>query len=253
MSHSSGLPAHKPYFEKIGKMPMGVRKEEMVKCILEENLLNFPGESNIYSDLGYILLGRIIEEKSGKALNEYWKEKIASPLSLNKKLIFPKKDDAERLTFASTNSFSRGEIKFPTVVNDDNCRILGGVAGHAGLYGTIEGVMSLCENILLQWSDQSSHPSYSKKLLKKSLVKEKNSRWTPGFDTPSDVGSSSGNFFSSESVGHLGFTGTSFWMDLKKKIVIVLLTNRVFFGEKNEKLKKIRPVVHDLVMQEISK
>ncbi len=253
MSHTSGLPAHKPYFEQIGKMPMEARKEEMVKCILEEKLLNLPGLSSIYSDLGYILLGRIIEEKSGKALNEYWREKIAAPLSLHKKLIFPKKNNEKRLTFAFTNSSSRDGENFSVEVNDDNCRILGGVAGHAGLYGTIEGVLPLCENILLQWYGDSIHPSYSQKLLKKSLTREKKMRWTPGFDTPSAVGSSSGNFFSSESVGHLGFTGTSFWIDLKKKIVIVLLTNRVFFGSENEKLKKIRPFVHDLVMQEILK
>ena len=138
------------------------------------------------------------------------------------------------------------------IVHDDNCRVLGGVAGHAGLFGTIDGVLSLCENILTGYNDQSTHPSFSNDNLRIVLEKQKNSSWTLGFDTPSPAASSSGRYFSKLSVGHLGFTGTSFWIDLQRGVCIVFLSNRTFFDGENERFKKVRPIVHDSIMQEIN-
>jgi serine-type D-Ala-D-Ala carboxypeptidase len=251
MSHRSGLPAHKPYFESLTEIPLEMRREETIKRILKENLLSFPGEKSLYSDLGYILLGHIIEKISERPLDEYWQEKISAPLSLQGIILFPKEEDTEKLSFASTGTSSNKGGKLSIHVHDDNSRMLGGVTGHAGLFGTVEGVLFLCENILLEWLNLSQHPSYSNKELKFALKKEYDRQWTPGFDTPSSVGSSSGKYFSRYSVGHLGFTGTSFWIDPAKKIIIVLLTNRVFWGNENNKIKKIRPLVHDLIMKKL--
>jgi CubicO group peptidase (beta-lactamase class C family) len=163
-------------------------------------------------------------------------------------IIFPTKEDRKKRTFASTGVSVAAKY---SIVHDENSRILGGVSGHAGLFGTTEGVLALCENILLQWLSLSSHPSYFNKDLRDALKRNKDEQWTPGFDTPSSTGSSSGKYFSGCSVGHLGFTGTSFWIDLEKSIVIVLLTNRVFFGNENNKIREFRPVVHDLIMKRL--
>jgi len=251
MSHCSGLPAYKSYFDKLENIPFELRKDKIIKWILKENLESMPGEKNCYSDLGYILLGYIIEEKSGKSLDNYWKNKIIVPLSLEKKILFPKKEDKKNRIFASTGYYPNEKERYTVLVNDNNSQALGGITGHAGVFGTVEGVLFLCENILLEWLNMSVHPSYSNKELRLALKKVKGHQWTAGFDTPSEAGSSSGKFFSCCSVGHLGFTGTSFWIDLTKKIIIVFLTNRVLWDDKNERIKKIRPLVHDLVMEKL--
>jgi CubicO group peptidase (beta-lactamase class C family) len=101
------------------------------------------------------------------------------------------------------------------------------------------------------YHDKLKNYSFSNKNLQFVLKKRKNFSWTLGFDTPSLVGSSSGNYFSRKSVGHLGFTGTSFWIDLQKRLSIVILSNRVFFGNENDKIKIARPVIHDIIMEEM--
>jgi CubicO group peptidase (beta-lactamase class C family) len=248
MSHCSGFPAYKPYYEKLKTVPFNLRKEKIIEYILQEDLISSPGTKGLYSDLGYILLGYIIEKITGKTLDDYWKKKIALPLSLQKEIIFPTKEDRKKRKFASTGIPVEEEN---SIVHDENSRMIGGVSGHAGLFGTADGVLDLCENILLQWHNLSSHPSYSNKDLRDALKRNKDEQWTPGFDTPSPFGSSSGKYFSRCSVGHLGFTGTSFWIDLEKSIVIVLLTNRVFWGIKNNKIRELRPVIHDLIMKQL--
>ena len=253
MSHSSGLPAHKPYFKDLIHIPPALRKKEILERIVKEDLLHPPGKENIYSDLGYILLGNIIEVMTCQDLDEYWRQKISAPLVLQKKLIFPKRERIKEADFASTGYSSLMNKKLYGLVHDDNCRVLGGVAGHAGLFGTIEGVLSLCVNILKGYSDKTTHPSFGNDTLRGVLERRNKSSWTLGFDSPSPLASSSGHYFSGKTVGHLGFTGTSFWIDLQQEICIVLLSNRTFFGADNEKIKKVRPAFHDCIMQEIKK
>jgi serine-type D-Ala-D-Ala carboxypeptidase len=251
MSHCSGLPAHRLYYQYLMNIDPEYRKKEVIRLILKENLLYSPGEENIYSDLGYILLGNIVEEKSGKRLDEYWQQKVIDPLFLQNELIFPQDNLPNNISFAPTGYCSITKKILSGVVHDDNCRILGGISGHAGLFGTAEGILSICENILLGYHNLSKNRFFNNDNLKIVLKKKGNSSWTLGFDTPSPTNSSSGRYFSNNSVGHLGFTGTSFWIDIKKKVIIVLLSNRVYFGVENEKIKKVRPIIHDLIMEEI--
>ena len=254
MSHCSGLPAHRPYYKDLINIPPALRKKEIIRRILNEDLQHKNGWKTIYSDLGYILLGNIIEKKTGQGLDEYWQRKICVPLLLQNKLIFPKKRDIQKEEFASTGfSFMTTDKKLSGIVHDDNCRLLGGIAGHAGLFGTVDGVLSLCVHILKGFADMARHPSFSNDILREVLTRREKSPFTMGFDTPSPTASSSGHYFSKNSVGHLGFTGTSFWIDLQQKICIVFLTNRTFYGVDNEKLKKVRPAVHDLIMKGMKK
>lgn len=253
MSHSSGLPAHRKYYLSLSTIPPAARKKEIIDQIVREDILYKPGEKNIYSDLGYILLGAIVEKKSGMNLDEFWQRTIAAPLDLQQKLFFPKNVKNKDVNFASTGYCSETKTNLTGTVHDDNCRFMGGVAGHAGLFGTVEGVLAMCENILKGYGDHLRHPSFSNNNLRKVLEKQPHSTWTPGFDTPIAGASTSGRYFSSSSVGHLGFTGTSFWIDLHRQAAIVFLTNRTFYGVENEKLKKVRPSVHDIIMEEIIK
>ena len=125
---------------------------------------------------------------------------------------------------------------------------MGGVAGHAGLFGTVQAMMSICENIVLQYWGVREHPSYSSENFRKALT-NKVGTWLFGFDTPTTGSSSSGKYFSDITVGHLGFTGTSFWIDLRQGIAIVLLTNRVISENSIESIRAFRPLIHDTIME----
>ena len=133
-------------------------------------------------------------------------------------------------------------------VHDEHCWLMGGVAGHAGLFGDGQGVLELCYQILSQWV--SGHSTYSWSHMLKSGLKRryKEQTWALGFDTPSSVGSSAGKKISPLSVGHLGFTGTSFWIDPEKELVMVLLSNRVHPSRANTKIKKYRPYFHTKII-----
>lgn len=253
MSHHSGLPAYREYFHELIKIPGAERKEVLLKNILGEKLCAQPGTTPCYSDLGFMLLGLISEKITGSTLDELASSIIYTPLGLQKDLFFVDTDKTRGKGFVSTEKCLWERKMLCGRVHDDNCRAMGGVAGHAGLFGTLQGVVQLCEQLLDQWQGRGQQPAYGNTLLRQALTRVNNSTWTLGFDTPSAQGSSSGRFFSQRSVGHLGFTGTSFWIDLEKECIAVLLTNRVHPSRENEKIREFRPLFHDTLMQGIEK
>ena len=143
-----------------------------------------------------------------------------------------------------------GEL--PGLVNDLNARALGGVSGHAGLFGTAHAVAAVAAEILAALKSESTlfDPEITRIFCRKVDSVPGCSR-ALGFDTPSEDGSSSGRFFSAGSLGHTGFTGTSLWIDVERELTVVLLTNRVFMGESDLRIKAFRPAVHDAIMEEI--
>jgi CubicO group peptidase (beta-lactamase class C family) len=249
MSHSAGFVPHREYFNELIYIPEKNRKKILLKKILEEKLLSKTEDNHCYSDLGFMLLGLIIEKITGKEIDELTRRIIYTPLGLQKDLIFPSSCENDTRTYVSTGNCLWSKKRLFGVVHDDNCRSIGGVAGHAGLFGTLQGVMQLCEQLLNQWKDRAQHPAYSNRLLQETLKPIGDSTWTMGFDMVSPQGSSAGTFFSRRSVGHLGFTGTSFWIDPEKDCIAVLLTNRVYYGRENWKIKEFRPAFHDAVME----
>jgi CubicO group peptidase (beta-lactamase class C family) len=127
--------------------------------------------------------------------------------------------------------------------------VVGGIQGHAGLFGTASDVHRLLLQLLAAYHGNRSPNLFRKNLVRLFFRRLADSDKTLGFDTPSPAGSSSGKFFSTNSVGHLGFTGTSFWMDLDRSIIVILLTNRIHPTRDNEAIKAFRPELHDAVMQ----
>lgn len=246
LNHCSGLPAHRLYVEKLQDYPLEERGNILVRNILNEKLEYIPNSYTIYSDLGYILLGKIIEHVSGKKLDQYWKDTFSIPLKVENELFFRRNDISDSSAFVETGSCSWSNKRLCGVVNDDNCRVLHGVAGHAGLFGTARAVLTLCEHIAAKYRGQA-FPVENIKLYNHSEIKP--GSWFYGFDTPSGAFSSSGKYFSKQTIGHLGFTGTSFWLDLARGIGVVFLTNRVLLSEKTISIKKLRPKVHDIVMK----
>jgi CubicO group peptidase (beta-lactamase class C family) len=155
--------------------------------------------------------------------------------------------------FASTEDCPwRGKIMRGSV-HDENAYIVGGYSGHAGLFGTAKEVYTLVD--LLRKVFRSESHDYLRPETVKTFFAGQNivdgSTWALGWDTPSPQDSSSGKYFSGKSVGHLGFTGTSVWMDLERDAVVVFLTNRIHPTRDNEKIKAFRPRLHDLIMEEL--
>ena len=147
------------------------------------------------------------------------------------------------------------------MVHDDNAYVMGGVSGHAGLFSTATGVYQL----VCTWLDSAKGSEFfDRELALRFIARQegnqspKGSSWGLGWDTPSrptkaegPAISSSGHFFSDNSFGHLGYTGTSIWVDRKHNLIIILLTNRVHPSRENRKIQSFRPELHDVVFKEI--
>lgn len=262
LNHTSGLPAHREYFKKLREVPFKERKELLETWILEEELESTPGTKTVYSDLGFMLLGRMIESKSGEPLNLFVDKKIMRPFGLENKIFFvktkefssPATDTNRKESFVATENCAWRKKVICGEVHDDNCYIIGGISGHCGLFGDIESVLDLCVLILDLWKKRKEHPNINNKDLQTFLSRQESEIKTTrvlGFDTPAVKESSGGRFLSRSSVGHLGFTGTSFWIDPEKELVIVLLSNRVHPDRDNEKIRKFRPFFHDGIIAKI--
>ena len=133
------------------------------------------------------------------------------------------------------------------VVHDDNAYVIGGIAGHAGLFGTAVDLHRLVDELMRTYHGRPSMV-FQQQILQKFFRASYDKERVLGFDRPSNKGSSAGRFFSCKSVGHLGFTGTSFWMDLERRIIVILLTNRIHPSRDNDLIKVFRPRLHDAVM-----
>jgi CubicO group peptidase (beta-lactamase class C family) len=134
-------------------------------------------------------------------------------------------------------------------VHDENAYVVGGVQGHAGLFGTAAAVHKLLSELLRAYHGNPAHQLFPRDLVRLFFKRLPNTDRALGFDMPARKNSSAGSYFSTHTVGHLGFTGTSFWMDLTRSIVVVLLTNRVHPTRDNEAIKAFRPILHDEVMK----
>lgn len=252
LSHCSGLPAHRHYFTRMLELPKERREDALIQWILAEKLISGPGELTVYSDLGFILLGKVVEVISGTQLASFWQKVINHPLALETSLIFGDEKKTSVYSSAATGfDPCTGKILCGTV-HDDNCRVMGGLAGHAGLFGTTGGLLRLCIHLVDNWHNRSNPLPFSGEIFHQLCCKRAGSTWANGFDTPSPINSSSGKYFQEPSIGHLGFTGTSFWMDLNREIIVVFLSNRVLSAQNNEKIKILRPMLHNAILEELS-
>lgn len=256
LNHCSGLPAHRPYYEQLRTVDAPARLNTLQQLVFNEPLAYGPGAGSLYSDLGFMVLGWIVEHVSGRGLDTFVRDVVFAPLALEEGIFFRpaaiRSEAAAKKVFAATEFCPWRQRLLVGEVSDDNASIVGGVSGQAGLFGNIKSVLSMTTHLLDQWQGREEHPAYSGETLKYFLTRRnlvEDSTWALGFDTPSAVNSSSGHYLSADSVGHLGFTGTSFWIDAHRELVIVLLTNRVHPSRNNEKIKAFRPLFHDTVIK----
>lgn len=264
LSHRSGLPGWCPLYERLhadglawGRAEPTSVRQAALRLIAAEPMAYGIRQQNLYSDLGFILLGFVVERASGLLLDEYFDVCVGQPLGAQP-LYFNRAGEASRADTKSSASIAPSEWDdwrkrlLKGEVHDENAAAMGGVAGHAGLFGTAQSVLAISGAWL-----EGFHGTRSR--LDHHLVREftkrqsppSGSSWALGWDTPS-VPSSSGTHFSAESFGHLGFTGTSLWIDPQRSLEVVLLTNRVHTGRKNDAIRAFRPMIHDLVYREFA-
>ena len=254
LSHSSGLPAYQPYFKILKNMEPERRRDALIDCIAREPLAYGPGETCLYSDLDFLILQWIVEKKADTTLDRLLNNAVYSPLELHH-LFFNTLRSFQghrEGSYAATEKCPWRGTVMDGEVHDDHAYLLGGVAGHAGLFGTAEGVLTLLQELLASLKGASHQGLFNQKTVATFFQKQIDTEsWALGFDTPTKPESSSGKYFSDTSVGHLGFTGTSFWMDLEKEVIAILLTNRIHPTRANEKIKVFRPRLHDAVMEQL--
>jgi len=239
LAHSSGLPAYIKLFQTAHN------QDELLHQALQIPLTAAPGSRAEYSDIGFILLGQALEKLSGEPLDQFCQREIFAKLNLAHtcfnppaclKLAIPPTEDDR--TFR--HRVIQGEV------NDENASVMGGVAGHAGCFSTALDVSDFAHRML-----QGGSPLVKKETLEIFTRRQDSPTGTSralGWDTPSQP-SQSGKYFSSRSYGHLGYTGTSLWIDPDRQLSVTLLTNRTWPDRSSQSIKQIRPAFHDAVIE----
>lgn len=239
LAHSSGLPAYVKLFETAHN------RQELLDQAAKVTLAASPGVRAEYSDIGFILLGEALERLAGEPLDVFCHRTIFRPLGLAhmrykppadwKALVPPTEDD---------RTFRQKVIQ--AEVNDENAWVMGGVAGHAGCFATACDVALFAECMLRGGSPLFQ--AHTVELFTQRQLSPPGTSRALGWDTPS-APSQSGNCFSPSSYGHLGYTGTSLWIDPERRLSVTLLTNRTWPDRSAQAIKQIRPAFHDAVIE----
>lgn len=245
LAHSSGLPGYVRLFETVAG-PL-----ELLRACLELPLEAEPGTRAEYSDIGFILLGKALEVHIGESLSVFADREIFTPLGLESTRFCPPRDWHASIPPTEEDSTFRFRI-LQGEVQDEHCFLLKGCAGHAGLFSSVPDLLKFAQSLLIPL--HSNGAQRDAVLFQPETIRLFATPQPPagnshalGWDTPSSP-SSSGHHFSSFSIGHLGYSGTSLWIDLERSIAVVLLTNRTWPDRQSQQIKQVRPAFHDAVM-----
>lgn len=242
--HNSGLAAFRPYDQQV----QGA--DAAMQALYNEKLVYKTGDSMVYSDLGFITLGEIVRRITGKTLDVYFAENIARPIGIPSLGFIPKGDILSRCVPTEEDKLWKQAFTRP-LVHDPRAALLGGVAGHAGLFGSVGDVCQLLKAIYFPESGKT--PFIRPETVKLFTTRqEKSNTRAIGWDTKGEGKGSCGDGFAAVSFGHTGYTGTSVWCDPTKELCVVFLTNRVHPTSENIKIRAVRPAVHDAVLRDIA-
>jgi CubicO group peptidase (beta-lactamase class C family) len=243
LAHSSGLPAYEKLFLRFQT------REDLLQAAFTAPLTAAPGARAEYSDIGFIILGVALERLADECLDVFCQREIFGPLGMAHTTFNPSPALKESIPPTADDRIFRHRI-IQGEVQDENASVMGGVAGHAGLFSTGEDLAIFAHSML-----NGGHPILRPETVQLCSRRESAPKGTSralGWDTPS-APSQSGKHFSSHSFGHLGYTGTSLWIDPDRGLSIILLTNRTWPDCQNQAIKKVRPAFHDAVMEAIEK
>jgi len=242
LTHTSGLPPFRQLW-KICPDP-----KYAIDTVFATNLVANPGDTTIYSDLGFITLGKIVEKVSGMPLDAYVAKNFFEPLGMTRTMFRLPKTIWSEVVPTEYDSLWRKRLVQGTV-HDENAEFFGGVSGHAGVFSTAYDLAVLMQMIV------NGGEYNGKRYLSRETIALFTKQYSDissralGWDTKSPTGSSAGHLFSPNSFGHTGFTGTSIWVDPERNLFVILLTNRVYPTRANGKISKIRPAVHDALIE----
>ena len=257
LAHSSGLPAYEKLFLKAHS------RDELLTAAFTTSLSADPGTRAEYSDIGFIMLGAALERIAEESLDAFCQREIFGPLAMAHTTFNPPADTrskipptADEREEPSTTDAPVGASQTPRStfrksiiqgeVQDENAVLLGGVAGHAGLFSTAED-LALFAHAMLQGGRPILRPETIALFTRRESAPAGTSR-ALGWDTPS-APSQSGKYFGPNSYGHLGYTGTSLWIDPDRQLSITLFTNRTWPDCSNQTIKQIRPRFHDAIIE----
>lgn len=276
LSHSAGLPAHRPFHEGAAalyekatygaggpdRVPGIASRRFVEEAATREPLVYPPGTRSLYTDLGFIVLGRILERVAQAGLDVQLATTIVHPLGLVKTRYVPAGNGRvagapwpDRETVAATEDCPvRGSVVVGEV-HDLNAYAMGGIAGHAGLFSTAAELGKMAEALVLDWQGART-PS----LVPRDVIREfwrpagiPDSTWRLGWDGPAPHGSQAGDRLSRLAVGHLGFTGCSLWIDPERARWIVVLANRIHpVVTPSARYRAFRAALHDAIVEAFS-
>lgn len=239
LTHSSGLPAYIKLFEKART------REELLEAACNTPLVAPPGTRAEYSDIGFILLGQILERLAGKSLESFCYSEVFAPLYMRQTMFNPLMNWKPAIPPTEDDRTFRHRI-IQGEVNDENASVMNGIAGHAGLFAPAYDLARFAECML-----RDGAPILKPETISFFTRRESSPAGTSralGWDTPSQP-SSSGRYFSPRSFGHLGYTGTSLWIDPDRRLSVTFLTNRTWPDRSNNAIRQIRPLLHDAIVE----
>ena len=239
LAHSSGLPAYIKLFEKARS------REELLEAACTTPLVASPGARAEYSDIGFILLGQILERLAHESLDTFCGREVFTPLAMPQTMFNPPCELRATIPPTEDDRTFRHRI-IQGEVNDENASVMGGVAGHAGLFAPAPDVARFAECML-----RGGSPILNRETIELFTRRESSPAGTSrslGWDTPSEP-STSGSHFSSRSFGHLGFTGTSLWIDPDRRLSVTMLTNRIWPDRSTRAIRQVWPLVHDAIVE----
>lgn len=243
LAHSSGLPAHEYLYRRCRN------REQALAACLSMPLDSAPEAAYAYSDIGFILLGLALEALAGESLDGFCQREIFDPLGMASTTYFPVPAQHPLIPPTENDTVFRHRI-IQGEVHDENASLLGGAPGHAGLFSNAADLLRFAQCLL-----QSGQPLFAPKtvaLFTTPAHLPPSSSRALGWDTPS-LPSSSGHHFCPHSAGHLGFTGTSLWLDFDRQLAVALLTNRTWqepgkaaeTALSQDAIRRLRPLFHD--------
>ena len=239
LAHSSGLPAHEKLYLHAHS------REELIRAAMRVPLKADPGTQAEYSDIGFIVLGLALERLAGELLDVFCRREVFGPLGMSQTGFNPPGAWKSRIPPTADDRIFRKRI-IQGEVYDENASVMGGVSPQAGVFSTASDTALFAE-AMLSGGTPVVHPETLAVFTRREISPAGTSR-ALGWDTPSKP-SQSGKYLSAASFGHLGYTGTSLWIDPERQLSVTLLTNRTWPDGSNRAIKEVRPRFHDAVCE----
>jgi serine-type D-Ala-D-Ala carboxypeptidase len=244
LAHNSGLPGYVELFRS------SATPDALFRACLQLPLNAEPGTHAEYSDIGFILLGKALEVLTSESLGSWVEREVFEPLGLKATGFNPPSGVRSLIPPTEMDSILRNR-RIQGEVQDEHAWLLHGIAGHAGLFSNVPDLLRFSKEILAPVKSEGVHsPLFTQETIDLFATRQNpaGSSRALGWDTPSE-NSSAGKHFSSKSIGHLGYSGCSLWIDLDARIAVVLLTNRTWPDRQSQLIREVRPAFHNAVRE----